>query len=65
MSGRVFGATLVAVLCMLSISVRADEPMRCGSSLITSQDSLATLLVKCGEPAKKDSRVEDCSNQGW
>ncbi|HTE43442.1 MAG TPA: DUF2845 domain-containing protein [Steroidobacteraceae bacterium] len=38
---------------------RADEPMRCGSALVTSQDSVATLVSKCGEPVKKESRVED------
>ncbi len=37
--------------------------MRCGSALVSSTDSIATLLEKCGAPAKKESRIEDVNQK--
>lgn len=51
-------------LVFLSQSVRADESMRCGSSLVSSKATVAELLAKCGEPNKKEVRIEDVRRKG-
>lgn len=61
MKRRPLSAALTAVLAaaLFSAISRADEPMRCGSSLITSEATLEELVQKCGEPASKKVTEED------
>lgn len=60
---RSMASIFIGAIMLVSSAARADEPMRCGSVLVSSQDTVATLVAKCGEPAKKDSRVEDVLRQ--
>ena len=62
MNSRPSSAALTAVLAaaaMFSTLSRADDPMRCGSSLITSEATLEELVQKCGEPDSKKVTEED------
>lgn len=61
MNRRSLSAALTAVLgaALFSTISGADEPMRCGSSLITSEATLEELVQKCGEPASKKVTEED------
>lgn len=38
---------------------RADDPIRCGSSLVTREASVEELVQKCGEPDSKTVTEED------
>ena len=62
MNMRPLSATLTAVLAaaaVFSTLARADEPMRCGSALITREATPEELVQKCGEPALKKVTEED------
>lgn len=48
----------VSLVCLSPWSV-ADEPMRCGQWVVTSQATVEELVTKCGAPASKDVRTED------
>jgi hypothetical protein len=52
-------SSVAAVACLLSAATFADEPMRCGNSIVSSLSSIAELLAKCGEPDAKDTRTGD------
>ena len=47
---------LIAMALMLSISVPAGalSTLRCGTALISVGDSMAEVLLKCGEPFTRD-----------
>ena len=47
---------LIATVLMLSISVAggASSTLRCGTALISVGDSMAEVLLKCGEPLTRD-----------
>ena len=55
----------LAVPLMFAIGARADEPMRCGSSYISSANSVEELLAKCGEPDSREVRTEDVRTAGY
>jgi hypothetical protein len=48
---------LIATALMLSISVAAGalSTLRCGTALISIGDSMAEVLLKCGEPLTRDN----------
>ena len=50
---------LIAVAALLAFPVAHGETMRCGSSLVDESATLDELLAKCGEPAKRERKVED------
>ena len=55
---------LIAAICTLVIMATpgfaaCDELFRCGSSLVSSQTSVAELLQKCGEPSSRQVSTED------
>ena len=54
-------AVLTAVLAALSFSAvsHAEESMRCGSSIVTSDATPEELVQKCGEPASKKVTEDD------
>jgi hypothetical protein len=49
------------VLSMLGLATPAvaDESMRCGSWIVTSEATVEELINKCGEPATKDVSTAD------
>ena len=53
-----------AIFMAYSSFAFADESMRCGNALISSANSVAELLAKCGEPNAKETRTEDVRAQG-
>jgi len=52
---RILGALLV----LIPSAGICDGYFRCGSSLVSSDTSVADLLRKCGEPSSKKISVED------
>jgi Protein of unknown function (DUF2845) len=52
---RILGALLV----LIPSAGICDGYFRCGSSLVSSDTSVADLLKKCGEPSSKKISVED------
>ncbi|HEX7373709.1 MAG TPA: DUF2845 domain-containing protein [Steroidobacteraceae bacterium] len=50
---------LVAIVAVLACPVAHGETMRCGSSLVDETATLDELLAKCGEPARREHKVED------
>jgi hypothetical protein len=50
---------LAMALLLLSPLAQADENFRCGKWIASSDLSVADLLGKCGQPASRESRVED------
>ncbi len=55
-------AVLTAVFAgaaLFSTISRADDPMRCGSALVTTEATPEELVQKCGEPDSKKVTEED------
>jgi hypothetical protein len=52
--------TLVLGCVAVSLPVVADT-FRCGSNLVSTGDSKATVMLKCGEPFQKDSFCQPVS----
>ena len=50
---------LIAVIAVLAFPAAHAETMRCGSALVDESATLDELLAKCGEPSKREQRVED------
>ena len=48
----------IALTLLLSASVQADN-FRCGKWIATTSLTVSDLLAKCGEPASRETRVED------
>jgi hypothetical protein len=51
--------TLSVLLVLVPSTGICDGYFRCGSSLVSSDTSVAELLKKCGEPSSKKVSVED------
>ena len=51
-------ALAIASLLLLAAAARADN-FRCGKWLATPDLPVADLLARCGEPAKRETRIED------
>jgi hypothetical protein len=51
--------TALAILTAIAATAQADESFRCGSSIISKDNSLEELVAKCGEPDSRQSVEED------
>jgi hypothetical protein len=49
-----FGPLTVLLLGLLAVSTAQAASLRCGSALITRDDSTQEVLSKCGEPISRD-----------
>ena len=47
-------ALILSLLLLLPMLVQASSTLRCGSQLISKDDSSSTVLHKCGEPISRD-----------
>ena len=54
---------LLVFLILLSYSATADS-FRCGNSVVKVNDSLNTLMQKCGAPLRKYASHESINNHG-
>ena len=52
-------ALTVFAICAVCGAAAADEPMRCGKWVVTSEATVEELLGKCGAPAAKDISTHD------
>ena len=50
---------VLALACVASDASRADESVRCGNSIVSSDQSVEELVEKCGEPASKKVTEDD------
>ena len=57
-SSTVLTAVFTGAALFSTIS-RADDPMRCGSALVTTAATPEELVQKCGEPDSKKVTEED------
>lgn len=46
---------LVALLSLLPLAHAQADSLRCGSRLVSTGDSSADVLARCGEPRSRDS----------
>jgi len=53
-------------LCALAAfpAAQADESMRCGKWVVTSEVSVSELIAKCGAPASKEVSTQDLYGPG-
>ena len=54
-----FGIAIWALLTAAPLVSAGDEVFRCGSSVISTELSVAELLEKCGEPSSRQVSTED------
>lgn len=54
-----FGIASCALLAIAAPVFAGDEVFRCGSSIISTELSVAELLAKCGEPSSRQVSTED------
>ncbi|MHA6495386.1 DUF2845 domain-containing protein [Pseudomonas borbori] len=47
-------AFLAALLLLLPVAAQASSTLRCGSELISQDDSTSEVASKCGEPISRD-----------
>jgi hypothetical protein len=55
---------LLALVLLLPVGAMADEPLRCGSWVVSLPTSVADLVKKCGEPAAKEVTTDDIRTSG-
>ncbi len=57
---------VIALASLASVSSRANESVRCGNAIVTSEVTLEQLVEKCGEPSSKKVTEEEirASNVG-
>lgn len=49
----------LAITALPALAAQADENFRCGKWIASKDLSVSELLAKCGEPSKREKRVED------
>ena len=54
-----FTAVICTLLCVAPSVSECDELFRCGSSLVSTELSVAELLRKCGEPTSREVSTQD------
>lgn len=57
-------AGLLLAMLVTAMPVVADESMRCGTWIVTSEATVAELVQKCGEPASKEVSTADVYAKG-
>jgi hypothetical protein len=56
---RVFDASRLIVLALMSAPICAGESFRCGKWIASSDMTVGDLLAKCGEPRSRSRKTEE------